>query len=72
MSTLQAEFRGNKAQNLLDWKIKLITNLSSLENLLRVRNDFRVKIKDVTVRHFVKTSEIFKTQQTLCAGQKGC
>lgn len=59
LSSLQAEFRGNEAQNLLDWEIKLVTNFSRLEKLLRVNNDPRVKIKAVTVRHFVET---FKKQ----------
>lgn len=47
---------------MLDWKIKLVPNPSRWEKLLRVRNDLRVKIKAVTVRHFVKTSEILKKQ----------
>lgn len=58
--SLQAEFRGDKTQNLPEWKIKLIPNLSRLEKLLRVRNRLRVKIKDVTVGCFVKILEIFK------------
>lgn len=61
LSSFQAEFRGtNKAQNLLDLKIKSIPSLSRSEKLLRVRNGLKVKIKAMTVRLFVKTLEIFE------------